>query len=99
MSNFLNWSFAWPANRRIIYNRASADLNGKAWSKDRVGIQWDAVQGKWVGYDIPDFVATKGPDDPTLMIHLSCRSGKGDIFSATMNEGPFPEHYEPCESQ
>ena len=43
MSNFLNWSFAWPANRRILYNRASADLNGKAWSKDRVGIEWDAA--------------------------------------------------------
>lgn len=98
MSNFLNWSYAWPANRRILYNRASADLNGKAWSKDRVGIQWDAVQSKWVGYDVPDFVATKGPDDPTFNDPFIMQvSGKGDLFTAGMNEGPFPEHYEPWE--
>ena len=98
MSNFLNWSYAWPANRRILYNRASADLNGKAWSPNRVGIQWDAIQGKWVGYDVPDFVATKGPDDPTFNDpFIMQETGKGDLFSAKMNEGPFPEHYEPWE--
>ena len=98
MSNFLGWAYAWPMNRRILYNRASADLNGKAWSKDRVGIQWDAIQGKWVGYDVPDFAATKGPDDPTFNDpFIMQESGKGDLFSAKMNEGPFPEHYEPWE--
>ena len=96
MSNFLSWAYAWPMNRRILYNRAGADLNGKAWSKDRVGIQWDAIQGKWVGYDVPDFAATKGPDDPTFNDpFIMQESGKGDLFSAKMNEGPFPEHYEP----
>lgn len=98
-SNFLNWSFAWPANRRILYNRASADLNGKAWSKDRVGIEWDPVQKKWVGNDVPDFVATKGPDDPTFNDPFIMQTdGKGAIFASGLNEGPFPEHYEPYEN-
>lgn len=100
MSNFLNWSFAWPANRRILYNRASADLNGKAWSKERVGIEWNAQEGKWTGYDIPDFVATKGPDDPTFNDpFIMMAGGKGAIYAASkLNEGPFPEHYEPYEN-
>ncbi|PAE19539.1 formate dehydrogenase-N subunit alpha [Bacillus sp. 7504-2] len=100
MSNFLNWSFAWPANRRILYNRASADLNGKAWSKERVGIEWNAQEGKWTGYDIPDFVATKGPDDPTFNDpFIMMAGGKGALYAAAkLNEGPFPEHYEPYEN-
>ncbi|MCQ6274533.1 formate dehydrogenase-N subunit alpha [Bacillus sp. V3B] len=98
MGNFLNWSYAWPMNRRVLYNRASADLNGKAWSKNRVGIQWDAVQAKWVGYDVPDFAATKGPEDPTFIDpFIMLDGGKGALFSAKLNEGPFPEHYEPYE--
>lgn len=98
MSNFLGWSFAWPANRRVLYNRASADLNGKPWSQDRVGIYWDAAQAKWVGNDIPDFAVAKGPDDPTFNDpFLMQGDGKGAIF-AMMNEGPFPEHYEPFEN-
>jgi formate dehydrogenase major subunit len=98
-SNFLNWSFAWPANRRILYNRASADLNGKAWSKDRVGIEWDPMQKKWVGNDVPDFVVTKGPDDPTFNDPFIMQAdGKGGVFASGLNEGPFPEHYEPYEN-
>lgn len=99
MSNFLNWSFAWPANRRILYNRASADLNGKAWSKDRIGIQWNAAEKKWSGFDVPDFVAAKGPDDPTFNDpFIMMAGGKGALFSGGVNEGPFPEHYEPYEN-
>ncbi len=99
MGNFLNWAYAWPANRRVIYNRASADPTGKPWSKDRIGIYWDEAQGKWVGNDVPDFVATKGPDDPTFNDPFIMQpDGKGAIFSAAMNEGPFPEHYEPYEN-
>lgn len=98
MSNFLNWSFAWPANRRNLYNRASADLNGKPWSKDRIGIYWDAAQGKWVGNDVPDFVKDRGPDDPAFNSPFIMQTdGKGALF-AMMNEGPFPEHYEPFEN-
>ena len=56
------------------------------------------LQGKWVGYDVPDFAATKGPDDPTFNDpFIMQETGKGDLFSAKMNEGPFPEHYEPWE--
>lgn len=99
MSNFLNWAYAWPANRRIIYNRASADINGQPWSKDRVGIYYDSAQQKWVGNDVPDFVATKGPDDPTFNDPFIMQAdGKGAIYSTGMNEGPFPEHYEPFEN-
>lgn len=98
MSNFLNWSFAWPANRRILYNRASADINGKAWSKTRVGIEWNAAEGKWKGNDVPDFVADKGPDDPTFIDpFIMMAGGKGALF-APINEGPLPEHYEPYEN-
>lgn len=99
MSNFLNWSYAWPANRRILYNRASADLNGKAWSKDRVGIEWNALEGKWMGHDVPDFVVTKGPEDPTFKDpFIMIAGGKGAIYSTGLNEGPLPEHYEPFEN-
>lgn len=99
MSNFLNWAYAWPANRRNLYNRASADLNGKPWSKDRVGIEWNAAEGKWTGYDVPDFAATKGPDDPTFIDpFIMIPGGKGALFASGVNEGPFPEHYEPYEN-
>ena len=96
--NFLNWAFAWPANRRILYNRASADLNGKPWSEEKKVIWWDSVEKKWTGYDVPDFVPTKAPsepggDNPFIMI----KDGVGQLFVG-MNEGPLPEHYEPFES-
>lgn len=96
--NFLNWSYAWPLNRRVVYNRAGTDLSGKPWSKDKVGIYWDAMQNKWVGNDIPDFVVDKAPDSPTGKdAFIMLATGLGGIF-APMNEGPFPEHYEPYEA-
>lgn len=96
--NFLNWSFAWPANRRILYNRASADLNGKPWSEDKKVIWWDSAQKSWVGYDVPDFVPTKAPTDPGGGDpFIMQKDGVGGIFAA-MNDGPLPEHYEPFES-
>lgn len=98
-TNFLNWSFAWPANRRILYNRASTDPSGKPWSKDRSVIWWDDVQGKWIGNDIPDFVATKAPTDPTgTDPFIMNKDGVGLLFAPTLNDGPLPEHYEPFES-
>lgn len=98
MGNFLNWSFAWPANRRILYNRASTDPSGKPWSRDRVGIYWDASKNLWTGNDVPDFTKDRAPDaaggkDAFFMLP----TGLGGIF-AGVNEGPFPEHYEPFES-
>lgn len=99
MHNYLNWSYAWPMNRRIIYNRASADLQGKPWSKEKSVIWWDEAENKWTGYDVPDFVATKAPtdeggDDPFIMRP----NGVGELFTNGLNDGPFPEHYEPYES-
>ena len=55
------WAWAWPANRRILYNRASADPEGKPWSERKQYVWWDEEQEKWVGYDVPDFQVTKGP--------------------------------------
>ena len=98
---FPEWSFAWPANRRILYNRASADLNGKPWSPDKAVIWWDDVAQKWIGHDVPDFKVTVGPKDPGFNDPFIMQTdGKGGLFASTtkMKEGPFPEHYEPWES-
>ncbi len=92
------WAFSWPANRRIIYNRCSADANGKPWSEDKKLIWWDEAQKKWVGYDVPDFLPTKAPTDPGGKDPFIMRvDGKGGLF-APLNEGPLPEHYEPVET-
>ena len=107
----LEWGWAWPANRRILYNRASADLDGKPWSERKRYIWWDAEQGKWTGHDVPDFVPDKEPgyrpepgtggpeglagDDPFVMM----ADGKGWLFAPRgMLDGPLPTHYEPQES-
>ena len=56
------WGWAWPANRRLLYNRASADPQGKPWSERKKYVWWDEEEGKWTGYDVPDFPADKRPD-------------------------------------
>ena len=92
------WAYVWPANRHIIYNRCSADLEGKPWNKDKALIWWDSEKKRWVGYDVPDFAATKAPDAPGGDSPFIMKSdGKGWLFGA-LNEGPIPEHYEPVES-
>ena len=100
------WGFAWPANRRLIYNRAAADLNGKPWSEKKKLIWWDPAapglkpedKGKWVGLDVPDFNAFLAPtakngDKPFIM-----RTDLVGGFFGPLVDGPFPEHYEPIES-
>ncbi len=92
---FLKWSFSWPANRRILYNRASADLHGKPWDPERKLIEWDGE--KWSGFDVPDIAVTAKPEDvmPFIMTH----EGTGRLFSRKlMVDGPFPTHMEPFES-
>lgn len=92
------WGWVWPLNRHIIYNRCSADANGKPWSQEKALIWWDEAQKKWVGYDVPDFAVTKAPTDPggrDPFIMLT--DGKGWLFGP-LADGPFPEHYEPLES-
>jgi formate dehydrogenase major subunit len=58
----LNWGFSWPANRRILYNRASADPSGKPWSEQKKYMWWNGEEGEWTGHDVPDFPRTKSPD-------------------------------------
>ena len=70
MGFYHGWAWSWPLNRRVLYNRASADLDGKPWDPKRPGIQWDPAQKKWVG-DVPDYPADDGPGRPEA---LGCRS-------------------------
>ncbi len=55
------WGWAWPANRRMLYNRASADPDGKPWSERKAYVWWDEEQGKWTGHDVPDFIPDRPP--------------------------------------
>jgi formate dehydrogenase major subunit len=105
------WGWAWPANRRIIYNRASADPAGKPWSERKAYVWWDEQAGKWTGHDIPDFEPGKRPDyvpgdeakaedaiggaTPFIMQ----ADGRGWLFVPSgLVDGPLPTHYEPHES-
>jgi len=105
------WGWAWPANRRILYNRASADPSGKPWSERKKLVWWDEEQERWTGYDVPDFPVDKRPDyrpdpdgkgmdaiggtDPFIML----ADGRAWLFSPSgLMDGPLPTHYEPLES-
>jgi formate dehydrogenase major subunit len=87
------WSWSWPANRRILYNRAAADKSGKGWDPQRTPIQWN---GKLWSGDVPDYKADAAPADLGAFIMLP--EGVAKLFAADLAEGPFPEHYEPAES-
>jgi len=92
------WAYSWPVNRRIIYNRCSADSQGNPWPGGKDLIWWDANAGSWTGYDVPDFGATKAPGDAGFNDPFIMKTdGKGWLFGA-LNEGPFPTHYEPVET-
>ena len=92
---YLKWSFSWPVNRRILYNRASADLQGKPWDPSRKLLEWDGA--KWTGYDVPDIAPTAKPD--TVMPFIMNPEGVSRLFTrGMMRDGPFPVHYEPFES-
>jgi formate dehydrogenase major subunit len=105
------WGWAWPDNRRILYNRASADPDGKPWSERKKYVWWDEETGRWTGYDRPDFPVDKRPDyqppdgaraeqglsgsEPFIMQS----DGRGWLFApAGLVDGPLPTHYEPHES-
>jgi formate dehydrogenase major subunit len=94
-----NWAWSWPANRRVLYNRASCDPDGRPWDPERAQVWWSESQKRWVGNDIPDFKADSPPSEhmgPFIMNP----EGIGRLFAplAAFADGPFPEHYEPIES-
>ncbi|MDT0381543.1 formate dehydrogenase [Streptomyces sp. DSM 42041] len=105
------WAWSWPANRRILYNRASAAPDGTPWSERKAYVWWDGASGKWTGHDVPDFVPDLAPDhvppegtegvaalrgdDPFVMQ----ADGKGWLYTpAGLVDGPLPTHYEPQDS-
>jgi len=94
-----NWAWSWPANRRVLYNRASCDVSGKPWDPVRRQIWWNETAQKWVGNDVPDFKPDSKPSEhmgPFIMLP----EGVGRLFVplSGLADGPFPEHYEPIES-
>jgi formate dehydrogenase major subunit len=105
------WGWAWPANRRLLYNRASADPDGKPWSKRKELVWWDPSEQRWTGHDVPDFDAKTPPDyvppdgaegpDAIAGNHpfIMQADGRGWLFVPQgLEDGPLPAHYEPHES-
>lgn len=105
------WGWAWPLNRRIIYNRASADPQGNPWSERKRYVYWDPEQEKWIGPDVPDFNPRKRPDYAPPEDALAEDAIRGDkpfimqadgtgwlYVPAGLTDGPLPTHYEPHES-
>jgi formate dehydrogenase major subunit len=105
------WGWAWPANRRLLYNRASADPDGRPWSERKRYVWWDEQAGEWTGEDVPDFPKSKPPgyrppegaeaedanggDEPFIMQV----DGRGALFVPSgLTDGPLPAHYEPQET-
>ena len=112
-TNHQNWAFAWPSNRRTLYNRASADPDGKPWSERKKLVWWDEAESKWTGTDVPDFEPTKRPDyrpDWSTRPKGMDALGGADPFimeadgncmlfvPSGLKDGPLPTHYEPIES-
>jgi formate dehydrogenase major subunit len=94
-----NWGWSWPANRRVLYNRASCDAEGRPWDPERRQVWWNEAQQRWAGVDVPDFKVDSSPKEhmgPFIMNY----EGVGRLFAplAAVADGPFPEHYEPFES-
>ena len=94
-----NWGWSWPMNRRVLYNRASCDVEGKPWDAARKQVWWNEAQQRWVGHDVPDFKPDSAPKDhmgPFIMNP----EGIGRLFVPLggLADGPFPEFYEPIES-
>jgi formate dehydrogenase major subunit len=94
-----NWAFSWPANRRVLYNRASCDLDGKPFDPTRKQVWWSEAGQKWLGNDVPDFKADSKPSDHMGPFIMNAE-GVGRIFGplGAFADGPFPTFYEPVES-
>jgi formate dehydrogenase major subunit len=105
------WAWAWPDNRRVLYNRAAARPDGRPWSESKRLVWWDEDEGRWTGYDTPDFERTKRPDyrPPAGATGVAAiagtdafimqADGRGWLFApAGVVDGPLPTHYEPQDS-
>ena len=92
---YSGWGFSWPANRRILYNRASADADGKPWDSSRSYMRWDGT--RWTGADVPDMRADAAPSEKVGAFIMN-PEGVARLHAIGMSEGPFPEHYEPFEN-
>ena len=92
IGNTLNWAWAWPANRRVLYNRASADLEGKPFNPNRTLVKWNG--STWGGADVPDYGPTIKPETGTGPFIMNPEGVARFFARKGMNEGPFPTHYE-----
>ena len=107
------WAYAWPSNRRTLYNRASADPAGKPWSERKKMVWWDEAAAQWTGTDVPDFLPNRRPDyKPDWSQHprgmdahagslpfIMEADGYCQLFVPSgLKDGPLPAHYEPVES-
>ena len=94
----LNWAWAWPANRRVLYNTASCDPTGKPWNAKRKLVSWNGE--KWGGSDVPDIRPDANPTDAdAVRPFIMTAEGVARLFAPTgMVDGPLPEHYEPFET-
>ncbi|MBK5260771.1 MAG: molybdopterin-dependent oxidoreductase [Thermoanaerobaculia bacterium] len=105
------WGYAWPLDRRILYNRASARPDGKPWSERKALVWWDEEKREWVGHDVADFTRGKPPDYRPLATHGGDEAIAGDApfimhpdglgwlwVASGLKDGPLPTHYEPLES-
>ncbi len=95
LGNTLGWAFSWPVNRRILYNRASADLSGKPWNPKRQLVKWNGKNWNYV--DVADY-GTAPPNSPVTPFIMQPEGVSGLFVRERMQDGPFPEHYEPFET-
>jgi formate dehydrogenase major subunit len=100
-----NFSYSWPVNRRVIYNRCSMDASGRPYNPAKVLVAWDGEKKDWIRNDVPDFGwkdlqtdKIKPPEDSAKAPFIMNPSQKASFFAPKLKDGPFPEHYEPVES-
>ena len=96
IGNTLNWAWAWPANRRVLYNRASCDVNGKPFDATRKLVAWNGTT--WAGADVPDMGVALAPESGAGPFIMNPEGVARFFARKGMNEGPFPTHYEPFDT-